>query len=321
MSSLNNTDGPLQIPGFGSIPLDYELPTATRFAHALIEYRHSPRLTKREMAMIRLMQHITEQPGWDQALLDPDEPRLAQWHQEAVASEESLISAPAWDWCIAELRDKAQTWQETGRLLVFDSSSAVCQANVPLPQKDIKTEVARLGTQASHDSPLVDPSEFPLVYDRSPVLVEGGQVSLDDPWHLTGQTAKELPVHPLERTRRRHNRPRRHDRRHRDEQKSCWSNRFQWLPCEVQFTSSPHDTPDVRITYYVNNLHPHSLRNLYAHLERLIARCIPSWNEILFYGEARGRHPPRILTYGCHIENYQEEHKVFEILSLRIGPP
>ncbi|KAJ5214157.1 hypothetical protein N7449_001326 [Penicillium cf. viridicatum] len=258
MSSLNNTDGPLQVPGFGPIPLNYELPPKTRFAHGLVEYRHSPRLTMREMAMLRVMQYITEQPGWDQALL---------------ATEGFLISAPAWDWCIAELRDKAQAWQETGRLLVFDSSSTVCQANVPLPQKDIQAEIARLGTQASHDSPLVDPSEFPLVYDRSPVLVEGGRVSLDDPWLLTGQTAKELPVHPLDQMRR----PR------------------EWLPCEVEFASpttpTPDDTTDVRITSYVNNLHPHHNQNLYAHLERLIACSIPSWNEILFYGEARGRHP------------------------------
>ena len=101
------------------------------------------------------------------------------------------------------------------------------------------------------------------------MLVEGGRVSLDDPWHLTGQTAKELPVHPLEQPpQRRHIlRPRR----------------------------SEH-------------------KGLYAHLERLIACSIPSWNEILFHGEARGRHPPRILTYSCRIETYQEEHKVFERL-------
>lgn len=179
MSSLNNTGGPLQVPGFGLIPLNYEIPLPppkAHFAHGLVEYRHSPRLTKREMAMLRLMQHITEQPGWDRALLGPHDTQLAKWHQEAVATEEFLTSAPAWDWCIAELRDKAQAWQETGRLLVFDSSSAVCQANVPLLQKDIQTKVARLGTQTTHDSPLVDPSESPLVYDRSLVLVKRGRV-------------------------------------------------------------------------------------------------------------------------------------------------
>lgn len=163
-------------PWIGPIPLNYELPPKARFAHGLVEYRNLPRLTKREMAMLRMMQHITENPGWDQALLGPDETQLTQWRQEAVATEEFLISAPAWDWCIAELRDKAQAWKETGRLLVFDSSSAVCQANVPLLQKDIQTEIGRLGTQASQDSPLVDPSQFPLVYDRSPVLIEGRRV-------------------------------------------------------------------------------------------------------------------------------------------------
>ncbi|KAJ5557449.1 hypothetical protein N7494_001364 [Penicillium frequentans] len=74
----NNGCGPLHVPGYDSIPLDFELPPEAGFAHGLIAYRHSPRLTKREMAMLQLMQHITEQPGWDRAVLDTDETKLAE---------------------------------------------------------------------------------------------------------------------------------------------------------------------------------------------------------------------------------------------------
>ncbi|GJP97455.1 hypothetical protein AlacWU_10354 [Aspergillus niger] len=179
----NNGDGPLQVPGFGSIPLDFQLPPEARFAHGLLDYRHSPRLTKREMAMLRLMQQVTEQPGWDSAVINEDEVQLAQWYRDATEGPDGhLISAAAWDWCLAELRDKAETWRETGRLLVFDSSSAVCQADVSL------------------------------------------------------------------------------------------------------------------------------------HLERLIASSVPSWNEILFYGNTRGCRPPRILTYGCEVHDYKGEEKLFNAL-------
>jgi hypothetical protein len=68
---------------------------------------------------------------------------------------------------------------------------------------------------------------------------------------------------------------------------------------------------DVRITSYVNNLNPKRHRNLYGHLEHLITSSIPSWNEILFRGNERGRRPPRILTYGCYIHNHLEDRQIF----------
>ncbi|CAI7583195.1 unnamed protein product [Penicillium glandicola] len=142
--------GPLQVPGFGSIPPTFELPPEARFAHGLVEYRHSPRLTKREMAMLRLMRHITEHPGWDRAILDSDETKLVQWYQDATEETEGfLISTATWNWCLAELRNKAETWQATGRLLVFDSSSAVCQADLSttVSREEFQHRVARLGSQ------------------------------------------------------------------------------------------------------------------------------------------------------------------------------
>ncbi|KAJ5958955.1 uncharacterized protein N7479_006105 [Penicillium vulpinum] len=81
MATLSNTGhGPLQVPEFGSIPLNFELAPEARFAHGLVEYRHAPRLIKREMAMLRPMLHITEQGGWDRTILDSDETKLAKWY-------------------------------------------------------------------------------------------------------------------------------------------------------------------------------------------------------------------------------------------------
>ncbi|OJK04635.1 hypothetical protein ASPACDRAFT_1884306 [Aspergillus aculeatus ATCC 16872] len=338
MTRLVNTgEGPLEVPGFGSIPLDYQLPPEARFAHGLVDYRHSPRLTRREMAMLRLMQRITEQPEWDRAILDSDQALLTHWHREATEGPEGfLISAAAWDWCLAELRDKAREWRKTGRLLIFDSSSVVCQSDVSVPgsnrpsqEKELKegfqAEVARLRSSplVLPDCPLVDPCLYPLVYGHSRVLVHGGHVALSDLWSSVGNSVGDMPApppppHPLDGLQHPitpftvlHRKP------GLGGQESCWSNRFQWLPCEVQFkdTATAHtdtDPMDIRITSYVNNLHPVEHRQLYGHLEHLIARSIPSWNEVLFYGNTRGRHPPRILTYGCRIHKPREEHPLFD---------
>ncbi|CAG8071117.1 unnamed protein product [Penicillium olsonii] len=316
MSPLNNDGhGPLQVPGFNSLPLDFQLPLESRFAHGLIDFRHSHRLTLREMAMLRLMLHITEQPEWDRVILDPDEARLAQWHQDAKDGSEGFLISPAtWDWCLAELRDKAEIWQATGHLLVLDSSSAVCQADLTMLAGDLEAEIARLGSQG-HASHLVDPSLFPLVYDRSPVLVQGGEVSLEDLWKSPGQVAKDLPNR---RTLKKNFRePGLEESRYMrwEDYESCWSGRFQWLPCEVRFEPGSLNDTSVQITSYVNNLHPERHRSLYRQLERLIASAVPSWNDILFYSNSRGRRPPRILTYGCEVHNHNEEHEVFDLIS------
>lgn len=133
---------------------------------------------------------------------------------------------------------------------------------------------------------------------------------MHDLWCLTGEVDKELPAHPLDNLKVRRPSETWLGRCHGyGGPESCYSNRFQWLPCEVEFLSE--QSLDVRITSYVNNLNPKSHRNLYGYLEHLITSSIPSWNEILFRGNERGRHPPRILTYGCYIHNYMEYRKIF----------
>ncbi|RAH42210.1 uncharacterized protein BO95DRAFT_467131 [Aspergillus brunneoviolaceus CBS 621.78] len=309
MTTLANTgEGPLQVPGFGSIPLDYQLPPEARFAHGLSGI------------------------GLYWTLTNPDS---RNWHRDATEGPEGfLISAAAWDWCLAELRDKAGEWRRTGRLLTFDSSSVVCQSDVSIAsnqfswkdelKEGFQAEVARLRSQLGHpDCPLVDSCLYPLVYGHSRVLVHGGQVALGDLLSSEGGSLGDMPAppppHPLDGLRRPitpyedlHRRP------GLGGKESCWSNRFQWLPYEVRFkdtATAPTNPIDIRITSYVNNLHPADYRQLYKHLEHLIARSIPSWNKVLFYGNTHGRHPPRILTYGCRIHNHHDEHPLFNRLA------
>ncbi|KAL4795280.1 hypothetical protein BDV19DRAFT_389412 [Aspergillus venezuelensis] len=321
MTTFTNTgEIPLQVPGFNNIPLDFELPSSSRFAHGLIDYRHSPRLTKREMAILRLLQSITEKPGWNTAVLSPHEAQLAEWYREATEGPEGfLVSPPVWDWCLAELADKARHWQATGRILVFDCPSAVCQADVSkllggsMSLEDLQNQIATLGRQEDHDSSLVDPSLFPLIFDRTPVLVNGGQVNWAKLWEMKGEVADEVPAHPFDKINRR---TRYVSRREGfgGGQESCYPNQIQWLPCEVEFVCSGDETCEVRIASYMNNLHPDRNQTLYRHLERLLGSSVCSWNEVLFYANTRGRRPPRILTYGCEIHDYLKQHEIFREL-------
>lgn len=60
-------------------------------------------------------------------------------------------------------------------------------------------------------------------------------------------------------------------------QTNYWSKNFQWLPCQVEFARPE----GVRITSYINNLHPVSHAGLYSVIERCIARSIPLWERTL----------------------------------------
>lgn len=69
-----------------------------------------------------------------------------------------------------------------------------------------------------------------------------------------------------------------------------YSDRFQWLPCEVAFTGNE----EVKITSYVNNLPPKDHKPLYKAIEAIIARTLPMWDATLAStqrGHRQGMYP------------------------------
>jgi hypothetical protein len=62
-----------------------------------------------------------------------------------------------------------------------------------------------------------------------------------------------------------------------------WSKRFQWLPCDIQFTEGDK----VKITSYINNLHPVHHEKLYTVIENFIAKSIPLWSGFELYCHAK----------------------------------
>ena len=119
---------------------------------------------------------------------------------------------------------------------------------------------------------LVHPSLFPLLYGRSRIL-SSGIVELQDCTDFIGKGEVISTPDDSEILF--------------DKSKGTygywggtdpkfWSKAFQWLPCDVVFAGN-----DIKITSYINNLHPVLYADLYSVIEKFIANSIPLWDMTL----------------------------------------
>jgi hypothetical protein len=244
----NDGHRPLAVPGFNNFPIYLELPAEERFTHGANEWEPPP-LTARELAMLKVMNEATEKPDWHHQVFDDE--IVINWREEALKTR--LMSNRAWDWCLAELRDKAEKFKATGRVLVLNTGSGVCKSDILVPSElkaEIKSGVApllaisdaenggcrnakstnpgvdtrrrgvprgrerargrgqpgggkyvrRVPSFRNHVVNLVDPSLFPLVYGRTRVMADGGEVDLDVFLNCSGRgsVAPEYEEHPFD---------------------------------------------------------------------------------------------------------------------------
>lgn len=318
----------LLVPGFGH-PVPIELPSADRFAHGFQDWAQN-RLTAREIAMLRLMNDITDRSMWYVEVYDPA--MVGRWAEQALQTH--LISSASWNWCLEELRDKAEYHRKTGLTHVFDSSSRVCKSDELISAallESLSSEVEDLAL--CEGGGLVSPDIFPLVYGKTCVLSGGGNVVRFNAVNLAGQgeTSREqiwkcprnASVNCDGTSRRggfngrsrgrggslrggrgnpnctRCGRTPNHRERSWEQHGGRFSSRHQWLPCEVafRFYDAPQDHTKVKITSYINNLHPQRYASLYESIEKCIEASIGPWNEVLVYRD-RARTPERIRTHG-----------------------
>jgi hypothetical protein len=303
----NTGKGPLRVPGFNDIPLYFEFPREARFAHGFADWSQNPRLTAREVAMLRFMDSVTDEPGWENKVANPA--ALDSWRAKAFS--QYGLSQQAWDWCEAELQDKAAELKRTGYVVVFDADSRVCKSDTLIEsdlREDLRDAIGHLVSSTpivSDQMPvrqLVDPSMYPLVYGSTRVLTNGGAVGLElENWEEYARC--QIAPTPVRPTGNVYEINQDELRRRQDDRRRvkpyCWSTEFQWLPCEVSFEG---DMMTPRITSYINNIHPKH-KGAYKAIERLIGAAIALWNEMLILGW-QGRTPIRIRPY-----NYVEEKK------------
>lgn len=323
----NTGNRPLLVPGSG-LPVPIELPASERFAHGFLDWAQN-RLTAREVAMLRLMNSITDRLHWHVEIRDPA--IVATWAIEARSQD--LISQAAWDWCLAELRDKAILYEKSEITHVLDSASRICKSDhliTPPLLNELAAEVERLPEW-------VDPDMHPLVYGQTRVLEDCGHVGRIDAVECARRgTTSSAQIwrcpnpgpHPLRRCDGsyrmvpgrggrgrvrgrgrggipacdRCGRPD-HGRLYPPEQ--SWEPRgdrftpsYQWLPSEISFGAGEvQGGRQIVVSSYINNLHPRKSSTAYKIVEKLIKATILPWNETLVFRD-RGRTPERIRTYG-----------------------
>ncbi|KAH8646799.1 hypothetical protein BX600DRAFT_476947 [Xylariales sp. PMI_506] len=346
----NSGRGLLRVPGFNNIPIHYELPPDGRFAHGMVEWRQAPAVTARELTMTAVMNQLTDRPKW---YVDVHDDRVvARWREETFATM-PLMSDMAWDWCLKELRDKADYFCDKHHVRVLDTGSCVCksdtemlsslgasfrQAALPLLQQQ-ENELGRkrnsqgdIDRQSSQLLRLVDPLLYPLVYGRSLVLAGGGTVDLPnifDSYH----NSKIAPNHFDRRVNSQaiqeeidegYDLPRGLSAGGSTNKFYRWSSDYQSVPCEVEFL---HDVgTEVQITSYINNLHP-AHKEMYHAIEKLVSMAITPWNDCLVQGQhgwndslnygQLGPVPLRIITYGVEWENEVPDWvDAFQIISI-----
>ncbi|CAK7266386.1 hypothetical protein SEPCBS57363_002062 [Sporothrix epigloea] len=127
----NSGRGPLRVPVFSGIPINYELPVVRRFAHGFQGWQQRLMITAQETAMVAIMDRLTDKPDW---FIDiSDDAVVARWRAELkrdrFIANPRLMRGKTWAWCVQELCDKAVYFQEHHHIRVLDTGACVCKAD------------------------------------------------------------------------------------------------------------------------------------------------------------------------------------------------
>ncbi|KAE8155363.1 hypothetical protein BDV25DRAFT_126032 [Aspergillus avenaceus] len=290
----------IKLPGFNQ-PLNVYRPNPVegeqwQFPHALDSDCYNEGISVRERRMLDFINQITDKLDWDRKV--EDENIVRKWRTEACVRSEELeddyLSSTMFDYCIAELRDKARYYRQSQMVSVWDCEAAVVKSDTVVPAtlaNSLRRTVRVLEEVPDSQKDwhpgsegkvldLLHPSLFPLIRGRSRALPTGtvplagcaqrtgdGEtvaLELDDRLKAYCKEVGHLLPKPLPE----------------------WGS-FQWLPSNVQF--GPDGRP--KIVSYINNLHPNKHLELYGVLEQFVAAAIPLWNECLSWVEPRLRIP------------------------------
>ncbi|KFZ18677.1 hypothetical protein V502_04004 [Pseudogymnoascus sp. VKM F-4520 (FW-2644)] len=283
------------LPGF-SLPLNYTPNDRTShylFPNALdysdVEGGYMSRLnTHRDLLMMQVINSITEKPEWDRKVFD--DKITSKWRKE-IADSGKDITPKMIDWIIKELQWKADIFCKTGKTVAFDAGVVKSDTLIPVelqqalkdavhPLEDIPEEQKDYHPGSDNKVVnLVHPSLFPIIYGRTRILPDQ-LIGLDDCPNSAGQ-GQLLSVPPEEQAvipnygwgyRRGMM-----DERRNDMSLKAYSRKFQWMPCDIEFTKDD----GCCIVSYINNLHPQENRTLYEVIEKFLAQIIPLWDTTL----------------------------------------
>ena len=160
---------------------------------------------------------------------------MTKWKTEALSTED--VTQKMVDYCISELRYKMKSYKKTGLVTAYDGDVVKSDAIVPeelrLAFKAAAAPLEQVPAAYRDWHPdsddlvldLVHPSLFPVVYGTTRILRDS-TVPLDDCVAQCG-SGEVLPVPPKEM---------RYMPNDWSGQQNMYSRKFQWLPCDVEFT-------------------------------------------------------------------------------------
>ncbi|KAI1394262.1 uncharacterized protein F4822DRAFT_43229 [Hypoxylon trugodes] len=270
----------LKLPGFG-LPVDQEpLDNLSQcFMHALWSFKRfkAECVYLREHRMMDFMNQVTDKPRWEEKVFD--DAILARWKNEADSVKpedldgDVFFSEKMFQYCVEELREKAETFKKTGIINVLDSELVIAKSDTIVPPSLM--EALKAGVKVLEDVPesskdwhpgsnrvvldLVHPSLYPLDHGVTRVLPYG-RVPLQNCASFIG---KGETTEPFKLSAD-------------DEPAAVWGS-TQWLPSDLEWTET-----GLKIASYINNLHPSDHSDLYGVLEQFATLAVPLWEECLF---------------------------------------
>ncbi|KAI1307119.1 hypothetical protein F5Y03DRAFT_405701 [Xylaria venustula] len=263
----------------------------------------SPLLQVREVAMMHIMDILTDEVNWHKKVFDKN--IVARWREKALAYPNEVLWKLAIDplyyddpefppprgimsekrsimYCIDELQAKARCFSHTGIVPTLDTAATVAKSD-NLIQPVLVSTLRKAFDKLKRDqagSPnwqpgtgekvlnLVHPSMYPLVSGSTKWFQDEvvGVLDAVDKWAGKG----EILILEPEGQRNFLNAARNH-------MQWAYSTDYQWLPANVAL----HNDGSVKFTSYINNLHPTKYPEIYSALEQLVAKALPMWDQCL----------------------------------------
>ncbi|KAG2003632.1 hypothetical protein CC2G_004221 [Coprinopsis cinerea AmutBmut pab1-1] len=300
-----------------------------------------PLTTLREFSLLQLMNAITDKENWHVKIFD--DAIASKWKAEAIEAaqaafraqyarefrrpptnldtwpiltaprDESSMTPAMADFCIAELRHKARSFQNSpnGAIVVYNGDVVKSDSAVsPEVKSALQKAVEPLENVPAHQKDwhpgsreqvldLVHPSLFPLVYGLSKVLPVGAKATNLDAHDAIERSGEgdiipipEAPPPPKKLYSYQEMGP-----------SNTYSTKFQWMPCEVDISGNR-----AKILSYINNLHPEKHGDLYRVIEDVITAAIPLWDLTLGpLAAASFQFPQRIVYTGVEYDPEPED--------------
>ncbi|KUI66951.1 hypothetical protein VM1G_01933 [Cytospora mali] len=294
-------------------------------AHPNIMGSDSDLLPVREVAMMSIMDRLTDKKDWHKKVFD--DAILEKWREEAMAIPDEefmkiaaapqslwssttgwrknnppkvkdIMSKDAFDYCIQELRSKARHFEETGIIPTLDASASIVKSDVLV--KDDLRDSLRQAFQKLQDDQADNPDWHPgsdnmvqdLIHPSMYPLIYGRSKAFEDEVVGVSDAVEKWAGkgNVIEKDGSQLVRMRwpKSGLGGSDVPPSFWSNTYQWLPSNVAF----QEDGSVGFTSYINNLHPNKYPDIYSTIEKLIETALPAWDHCLLVQENHNKYGP-----------------------------